>query len=87
MEMKGSVTRVETVKVDISPRDMLEAMQKKWLQDIKQGGNYINSKGHWEDWTDTGHGSGITETYREATDEEKAIVAAFRTLRGIEFSK
>ncbi|MND58564.1 hypothetical protein D3C80_497260 [compost metagenome] len=86
MQMTGSVTRVETVKVDISPRDMIDAMEKRWLSDIKQSGNYINRKGEWEDWTDTGHGSGITEIIREATDDEKAISQAFRTLRRVEFS-
>lgn len=86
MQMTGSVTRVETVKVDISPRDMIDAMEKRWLSDIKQSGNYINQKGEWEDWTDTGHGSGITEIIREATDDEKSISQAFRTLRRVEFS-
>ena len=86
MQMTGSVTRVEAVKVDISPRNMIDAMEKQWLCDIKQGGNYINRKGEWEDWIDTGHGSGITKIIREATDDEIVISQAFQTLRRVEFS-
>lgn len=86
MQMTGSVTRVEKVKVDISPIDMIDAMEKRWLSNIKQSGNYINRNGEWEDWLDTGHGSGITKIIRGATESEIAISKAFQTLRRVEFS-
>ena len=87
MRMQGSVTKVETVDVDISPSAMVDALDKQWHCDIKMFGHYINLDGFWEDWTDTGHGSGITKVLREATEEEKTISKAFRTLRQIKFSK
>ncbi|UOL48730.1 hypothetical protein [Pseudomonas phage Astolliot] len=87
MKIDGLVTKVETVRVDIAASDMIETLNKQWLVDIGQAGNYISSEGKWEDWIDTGHGSGITKVLRDATDEEKSIYAAFRTIRGIKFSK
>lgn len=87
MKVDGSVTTIERVTVDITAASMIDAMQKQWLIDIGQVGNYINQNGEWEEWTDTGHGSGITEIVRAATESEIDIIHAFKTLRHTKFSK
>jgi hypothetical protein len=88
MKVTGSVTKVETVDVIIDPVKVLEKLYTKWecgLEGLQQGYYdtvYINSKGIWEGWVNT-HGSGITTQLRPATDEEKAVVEAFRLVRDV----
>lgn len=48
----------------------------------KRPGNseYINKEGVWESWTDTGHGSGLTQYYEDATESQKIVNEAFKTV-------
>lgn len=84
MQMKGSVTEVKTVYVDIAPNDMIEALKARWKQNTTDRGEYINSDGQWETWHDI-HGSGITEIHRQATDEEVRVWEAFKILSSLDF--
>lgn len=77
MKVPATITQVERKEVDINPIEFLDSLLKAWKRSIDMQGCDINSKGMWESWTDTGHGSGLTERKREATAEELSIDECF----------
>lgn len=88
MYVIGKHTTVSSVKVEIDPLDVIKQLYGKWLASIGQlPDRYINKDGVWEDWTDTGHGSGLTSFYGQATPEEVVQNAAFATMRLIAISQ
>lgn len=84
MIVTGSVTKVERVDVVVDPKDIINQLKSKWLNEIiPEAGRYdmvyINRSGFWEGWVDT-HGSGITDRLKEATPEEKDHMQAFELM-------
>lgn len=77
MIVQGVVTKRETVSIDVNPRDVLKKLKCEWLNSISHSGHYINSDEVWEDWTDTGHGSGLYERFGKATQEQINTLNAF----------
>lgn len=77
-----TVSEVKKVEIDSSvlisiiSNVLHSEMEDIRLQNIKneeynfREAEYINDKGVWESWFDTGHGSGCTTTYRHASDRE-----------------
>jgi len=86
MQIVGRRTEVTKVNVDIDPIEVIDKLQTKFVNSCKDpemmGGEYINQEGFWESWQDT-HGSGITEVYRKATDEEIKTMEAFKIMRTV----
>lgn len=86
MQIVGRRTEVTKVNVDIDPIEVIEKLQAKFVNSCQDpqmmGGKYINSDGCWESWIDT-HGSGITTTYRKATEEEIKTMEAFEIMRTV----
>lgn len=70
-------TTRETVSIDVNPRDVLKKLKYEWLNSISHSGHYINSDEVWEDWTYTGHGSGLYEHFGKATQEQISTFNAF----------
>lgn len=86
MQVLGRRTEVTKVHVDIDPKDVIDQLQRKFVNSCKDplmmGGEYINQDGYWESWQDT-HGSGITQVYRKATEEEVKTMEAFKIMRTV----
>jgi len=79
MRVKGIERISKNVEIDVDPCDVIDQLSVALKQ--KYGINpdwYINSEGFWEDWYDTGHGSGLTSTHRRATVQEVEIFAALK---------
>jgi len=83
MRIKAEVVESRTASVNINPVDVLSQLEQAWKSSTVQKGEYINSEGMWESWYDTGHGSGITNVYNEATAKEKEIMRAFKTIDNV----
>lgn len=82
MQVSAERVKKETIKVNVNPVDVIEKLRLQWHLNIGVGSSdYINSNGFWEDWTDTGHGSGLTRVGRQATPEEKQMIASFQSMR------
>lgn len=73
MILKG--TKSEIVSISVHDADVIDALKQRFAGP----GDYINSKGFWETWFNT-HGSGSTETYRQATDDEISIQNALEII-------
>lgn len=82
MKVKGVERISKSVEIDIDICDVIDqlnhALKRKYGVDTDW---YINNKGQWEDWYDTGHGSGLTTKHRDATVEEVEIFAALKIVR------
>lgn len=77
MLVKG--TRKVTEAVEVNVQEVLDKLYYSCMRSVYKGkGEYINSKGVWESWDDTGHGSGITTTYEPATQEQLDLDRALR---------
>lgn len=83
MQVKAEVIESKVVTVHVDPREVLQKLYLQWRQLIKKKGEYVNREGYWESWDDTGHGSGITDVYEKATDEEIEIMKSFEMLKGV----
>jgi hypothetical protein len=83
--MLVEATHVERKKVtvDVDAVAVIDKLQRFWQNSIGHCGRYINRDNQWEDWTDTGHGSGLTERFGPATAEQIAMVASFANMRVI----
>lgn len=82
MKVKGVVRTAKEYVVEVDPKEVLSHLKSEWLNTLDGIGKarYINLDGLWEYWEDTGHGSGMTETYRPANEEEKQVNRAFKVL-------
>jgi len=84
MQVKGTRVTREAVEIEVSPSDILDVLGKQLKQKWRVGHDwYINDKEHWEEWVDTGHGSGLTTVNRPATSEEMRAMRALKELRQI----
>ncbi|MEG0870607.1 MAG: hypothetical protein RSG77_26730 [Hafnia sp.] len=83
MQVEAVVTRREKTTVTVNPKDIIEKYKVRWLAELKMVGCYINTEGTWEEWENTGHGSGLYTTHRKATEEEIKIADAFKTVLGL----
>lgn len=83
MIIHGKRKIVEDVNVEIVPHEFLNKLFKSCMSKIYKGeGEYINKDGVWEDWYDTGHGSGMTTKHETATQEQIELNAAFNYIIG-----
>lgn len=76
----AQIRSVRTERVDVDPLKITNVLFHKWrsgLVDLDRDAEYINKDGVWESWEDTGHGSGLTRTYRAATPEEIVMNSSF----------
>lgn len=82
MNVDAEIVERRVQRVTINVRDVLRGLRKEFVQ--KAGlpcDSYINSKGVWEFWDScNGRGSGLTSTYREATESEIAYWNALNLL-------
>ena len=86
MKTTGTHIKRERVEVEINELEIIDAIAAAWLKslpNLDRSAEYINTKGFWEYWTSAPHGSGTTETFRAATEEEQKIVAAIRLIRRV----
>lgn len=81
MKVRGTQIIRQNVDVEVSTREIFSTLKHLLLQKWNAPGEYINKGGKWEEWTDTGHGSGLTDIHRDATQEEKDGMKAIDTLR------
>lgn len=82
MKVKGVERVSKAVEVDIDPCDILDQLSDALKRKYDVGRDwYIAYSGKWEDWYDTGHGSGLTTEHREATVEEVEIFSALKIIR------
>lgn len=83
MKLAGTRTTTERVTIDINPRKALEALEQILWEKLNRppGAEEINSNGVWESWTDTGHGSGLTDRYGPACSEQLELDAALKILK------
>lgn len=78
MKVSGFVTKTEFVKVDIEPIEVIGNLMDSWLKSLDLPKGAFPSPKGWLIWSDTGHGSGLTEEIgRVATDEEQEIYNSF----------
>lgn len=83
MKIEGTTTTVTVQKFDVRPTEIFNALRREYWKafGIKEDSAYIDpKKGVWCIWHN-GHGSGLTEELRKATDEEKEIVHALSLLQ------
>lgn len=76
--MRILAQHTQVVHVEVNPADVISQISREWR--AKMPGEYINNRGFWESWEDTGHGSGLTTTHRKATDEEKKLATSLMTV-------
>lgn len=77
MLVKGNQTTTTQVTVEINPRTVVEQLFDDFKSEMP--GEYINQDGKWETWDDLGgRGSGLTDTFRDATPEEQQTYNAFK---------
>ena len=82
MKIKGTKRTIDHIDVEVAPFDALKAIEHVLKEKYRVGQDwYINRNGQWEEWTDTGHGSGLTDIHRYATDEELEVAKALSTLK------
>lgn len=84
MKVDAIVTTTEHRTVDVRVEEVFDAFWKKITKKFGVPTEaYIDRNGLWETWDDVGHGSGIYDTVRKATEEEMNIVDAFKKLHYI----
>lgn len=68
MKIEGRETTTRSVQVDVYLPNVIKKLEEMYQRQQKvPRGAYINAQtGNWEDWTDTGHGSGLTDVIRPA---------------------
>jgi len=83
MKIKGTVTTIERLDVDVRPEDMFKALVRiAWERAGGHPGQYVNRRGYWE--TDHGgHGSGFQEQHRKATDVERELIRLLESMRDV----
>jgi hypothetical protein len=82
MRIKAVERINKTVQVEINPCDVLDQLSQEIKNKYGVGSDwYINDKGQWEDWYDTGHGSGLTTKHRDASVFEVEIFSALKLIR------
>ena len=77
MNVTGQYVERKSVQIHVDPFEVIRKLRAFWLTSIGQPGHYINSDGIWEDWTDTGHGSGLYDRFGQATPEQITILKSF----------
>ena len=82
MKVSGKITTVKNETVEIDPSEVTKQLKLDWMKRIGiYGFCYLNKSNQmWEDWENTGHGSGITTEYRKATEDEIQIWDMFEQL-------
>jgi hypothetical protein len=84
MQINVDVVKTEKVAVQVKPKEILRQLHWEWVcKNSPCNAEYINKDGIWESWVDTGHGSGLTQYYGEATESQKVINEAFKTVLGV----
>lgn len=76
------ITITEDRKIQLSDSEIKE-VAKEYLERIIDKNNTttkVNGKLHLAHWSDTGHGSGMTDTHRKATKVDKAALLLLKDL-------
>lgn len=81
MTINATITHTTYEPVSVSLRSVVDFLRKDLATRLgMRSDSYINSAGQWEHWDDTGHGSGITNKLRAATEEERSTWEALNTI-------
>ena len=84
MKVEGIKTTHENVTLNVRMQDILDGIEKELKKTFKVGATwYINRERVWEDWYDTGHGSGLTTEHRSATVQEIEAMNALTILENM----